>query len=98
METQGLATTRLHLTQHIANDLREKRGMDTSRAIATAVAIVKNPPENWGVEARAAAAKAAAEWEAIKARAGSKKLTHARWVEHNGNRKLLIESDPPTLR
>jgi hypothetical protein len=56
--------------QHIANDLREKRGMDTSRAIATAIAAVKRWAAGGGnVDAgtRAAAQKALAEWEALKA-------------------------------
>jgi hypothetical protein len=62
--------------QHIANDLREKRGMDESRAIATAIAAVKRWAAGGGkVDAttKAAAAKAVAEWEKLKAQAkGSK--------------------------
>jgi peptidoglycan hydrolase-like protein with peptidoglycan-binding domain len=56
--------------QHIANDLREKRGMTTSRAVATAIAAVKRWAVGGGkVDAttHAAAIKAVAEWEALKA-------------------------------
>lgn len=58
--------------QHIARDLIEKRGMDKSRAIATAIAAIKRWAAGGGkVDAgtRAAAEKALAEWEAAKARA-----------------------------
>lgn len=58
--------------QHIANDLREKRGMNESRAIATAIAAVKRWAAGGGhvdPGTKAAAAKAVAEWEALKARA-----------------------------
>lgn len=73
-------TPGLHLPayiQHIANDLMGKRGMPESRAIAMAVGIVKK----WAAgiptggmkrvhpDTQAAAAKAVAEWEAVKARA-----------------------------
>jgi len=65
--------------QHIANDLREKRGMTESRAISTAVAVVKRWAAGGGnvhPDTRAAAAKAVAEWEALKARAAaSRSLT-----------------------
>lgn len=40
--------------------------MTESRAIQMAIGIVKNPPAAWGPEAKAAAAKAAAEWRAKK--------------------------------
>jgi hypothetical protein len=70
--------------QHIANDLREKRGMTTSRAIATAIAAVKRWAAGGGKvdpTTRAAATKAVAEWEALKARAhassGAKKAVRA---------------------
>jgi len=49
--------------QHIAHDLVEKGGKTESEAIELAIGIVKNPPAAWGAEAKAAAAKAAAEWE-----------------------------------
>jgi hypothetical protein len=52
--------------QHIAHDLMEKSGKTVSEAIRLAVGIVKNPPDKWGPEAKAAAKKAAAEWEAKK--------------------------------
>lgn len=58
--------------QHIANDLREKRGMTESRAIATAVAAVKRWAAGGGnvdAETRAAAQKAVGEWEKLKAKA-----------------------------
>src|SRR4051812_23817301 len=60
--------------QHIANDLREKRGMTESRAIATAIAVVKRWAAGGGnvkPETRAAANKALAEWEALKAKAAA---------------------------
>lgn len=60
--------------QHIAHDLMEKRKLTESRAIQLAIGIVKHPPKNWGAEARAAAAKAAAEWERMK---GSQALQHS---------------------
>src|SRR6266568_7528807 len=52
--------------QHVANDLREKRGMDESRAIATAINAIKrwaSGGKNVDSETKAAAAKAVAEWE-----------------------------------
>lgn len=52
--------------QHIAHDLMEKGGKTESEAIRLAIGIVKNPPDKWGPEAKAAAKKAAAEWEAKK--------------------------------
>lgn len=58
--------------QHIANDLREKRGLPTSQAIATAVAACRRWAAGGGnvdANTRAAARKALAEWEAAKARA-----------------------------
>lgn len=65
-----------YYVQHIANDLREKRGMDESRAIAVALGAVKRWARGGGKvdpTTRAAAAKAVAEWEATKARAHSVK-------------------------
>lgn len=59
--------------QHIANDLRSERGMDESAAIATAIAAVKRWARGGGkvdANTRAAAAKAVAEWEALKASHG----------------------------
>lgn len=58
--------------QHIANDLREKRGMTESRAIQVAIGVVKRWARGGGnVDAgtRAAAAKAVTEWEALKLKA-----------------------------
>lgn len=85
--------------QHIANDLREKRGMTTSRAIATAVAAVKRWAAGGGKvdpETRAAAAKAVAEWEALKAEAkarrGAKAAKEAQFV--NAVSKLKHISKP----
>jgi hypothetical protein len=60
--------------QHIANDLQSERGMDESRAIATAVAACKRWAAGGGkvdANTRAAATKAIAEWEAAKAKARS---------------------------
>jgi hypothetical protein len=64
--------------QHVANDLREK-GHDESKAIAMAVGIVRDwaagrMPHGKGhihPDVRAAARKAMAEWEAVKAKAHS---------------------------
>ncbi len=62
--------------QHIARDLMAERGMDESRAIATAIALIKR----WAAggkdvkpETRAKAVAALAEWEALKAKAGASK-------------------------
>jgi peptidoglycan hydrolase-like protein with peptidoglycan-binding domain len=66
--------------QHIANDLMEKRGKDESSAIAIALAAAKRWARGGGkVDAgtRAAAAKAVAEWEKLKATHGGKKLREA---------------------
>lgn len=57
--------------QHIAHDLVEKRGKTESEAIAMAIGIVKRWARGGGnVDAgtRAAASKAVAEWEALKAK------------------------------
>lgn len=61
--------------QHIAHDLMEKRGMDESRAIGMAIGIVKRWARGGGKvhpDTRAAAAKALAEWERLKAGAHAK--------------------------
>jgi hypothetical protein len=66
--------------QHIAHDLMEKRGMPESRAIAMAIGIVRNWKDGKGnvdANTRAAAAKAWAEWEALKAKAHAKSAAHA---------------------
>lgn len=58
--------------QHIAHALIRKRGMSESRAISTAVAVVKRWAAGVGdvdEGTRAAARKALAEWEALKGRA-----------------------------
>lgn len=88
--------------QHIANDLREKRGMSESRAIATAIAAVKRWAAGGGnvdAETRAAARKAVAEWEALKAKAkglrGGKALARAAAAEEHAVR--LLASDDPEL-
>lgn len=57
--------------QHIAHDIMEKRGKTESEAIQIAIGVVKNPPASWDANAKAAAAKAAGEWEAKK---GSSKV------------------------
>lgn len=59
--------------QHIAHALVTS-GHPESEAIQMAIGIVKNPPHNWGAEARAAAAKAAAEWEAKKGASAAKSV------------------------
>src|SRR5438309_501927 len=61
--------------QHISHDLHDKRGMDESRAIAMAVGSVKRWCRGGGnvhANTRAAACKAASEWEALKAKSGGK--------------------------
>jgi hypothetical protein len=63
--------------QHISHDLHDKRGMDESRAIAMAVGIVKRWCRGGGnvdANTRAAACKAASEWEALKAKNASKSV------------------------
>jgi len=58
--------------QHIAHDIHEKRGMPVSRAIAIAIGTVKRWARGGGnvdENTRAAARKALAEWEALKAKA-----------------------------
>jgi hypothetical protein len=57
--------------QHIAKDLHEERGMPLSRAIATAISRCKAwaaGGDNVKPDTRAKAAKAIAEWEALKAK------------------------------
>lgn len=61
--------------QHIAHDLMEKRGKSEGNAIQMAIGIVKNWASGQGnvhPETRAAAAKAVAEWEKLKASAHAK--------------------------
>lgn len=62
--------------QHIAHDLMEDKDhpRTESEAIRLALGIVKSPPKNWKAEARAAAKKAVAEWEAKK---GASKVKEA---------------------
>lgn len=62
-----------HYIQHIAHDLVDQRGMDESRAIATAIAICKRwaaGGKNVSADTRAKAAAAIAEWEKLKASHG----------------------------
>jgi len=61
--------------QHIAHDLMEKRGKTESEAIQMAIGIVKRWARGGGnvdANTRAAAAKAVAEWTALKAKAHAK--------------------------
>lgn len=60
---------------HIAKDLHEERGMDISRAIATAISMCKKwaaGGKNVKPETRAKAAAAIAQWESKKARSKGK--------------------------
>lgn len=60
--------------QHIANDLMEKRGMDESRAVHMAVGLVQKWARGGGKVdqgTQAAAKKALAEWETLKAKAAA---------------------------
>jgi hypothetical protein len=69
--------------QHIANELK-KKGMTESRAIATAINTVKRWARGGGnvkPETRAAALKAVAEWEALKAKAAASRAAKARLSE-----------------
>jgi peptidoglycan hydrolase-like protein with peptidoglycan-binding domain len=57
--------------QHISHDLHEKRGMPESKAIAMAIGIVKRWCRGGGnvdANTKAAACKAVAEWEKLKAK------------------------------
>jgi hypothetical protein len=61
--------------QHISHDLHEKRGIPESQAIQMAIGICKRWARGGGnvdANTRAAAAKAIAEWEALKAKAHAK--------------------------
>jgi murein L,D-transpeptidase YcbB/YkuD len=65
--------------QHIAHDLMEKRGKSESNAIQMAIGIVKNWASGKGnvdANTRAAAAKALAEWEKLKAGARVKEAVY----------------------
>jgi hypothetical protein len=82
--------------QHVANDLKAKVG--ESRAVQMAVGIVKNwaaghdgKGHKVSATTQAAAQKAVAEWEALKARAGGGKS--------KGKAKKLVEASeiPPTV-
>lgn len=58
--------------QHVALAIKKKRGMDTSRSIAIAIGTVKRWARGEGnvdENTKAAATKAVAEWEAMKAKA-----------------------------
>jgi hypothetical protein len=69
---RGVTVTAPAYIQHIANGLRQERGMTTSRAIAVAVGAMKRRARggrNVDATTRAAARKALAEWEAGKAKA-----------------------------
>lgn len=66
--------------QHIAHDLVEKRGKTVSNAIQMAIGIVKNWASGKGnvdANTRAAAAKAVAQWEAMKAKNRAKSVAEA---------------------
>lgn len=88
--------------QHIANDIKEKRGLDTSRAVAIAIGAVKRWARGGGkVDAgtKAAAAKAVAEWEALKASHGGKKLREALLDPDEGEPETWcqVEGMPPLI-
>lgn len=60
--------------QHIAHDIEGtgKPPKTESEAIRLAIGIVENPPKAWDATAKAAAAKAAAEWRAKRGATGAK--------------------------
>jgi hypothetical protein len=91
--------------QHIAHDLVEKRGMDESKAIQMAIGIVKNWASGKGnidATTRAAAQKAVAEWEKLKAKSAGKKIAESTvedldaWEPADEDRALMETVAPPT--
>lgn len=77
--------------QHIANDLHQEQGMPLERAIPTAIAAVKRWAAGGGnvkPETRAKAAKAVAEWEALKAK------SRARAAANKGSYDPELEVGP----
>lgn len=80
--------------QHIALAVRKKRGMGTSQAIAIAIGTVKRWARGGGnvdANTRAAARKAVAEWEALKAKAKAK--AEEAIVEWEGTAINLVEAE-----
>lgn len=70
--------------QHIALALVKRRGMDRSRAIQMAIGIVKRWAKGVGrvdANTRAAASKAVAEWEGMKAKNRAKKVAEGMTIE-----------------
>lgn len=87
--------------QHIALAVRKKQGVDTSRSIAIAIGTVKRwAAGGGGVDAntRAAATKALAEWEALKAKAKAKKITETPNETLTAAERAIAEAvAPPTV-
>lgn len=59
--------------EEVANSLHEKRGMTISRAIATAISRIKKWAVTGAAEVKAKAIAAIAQWEALKAKAKTKR-------------------------
>lgn len=59
--------------EEVANSLHTKRGMPISQAIATAISRIKRWAVTGEPDTKAKAAKAIAQWEALKAKAKAKK-------------------------
>ena len=59
--------------EEVANSLHTKQGMTISRAIATAISQIKKWAVTGKADTKAKAAKAIAEWTALKAKAKAKK-------------------------
>jgi hypothetical protein len=59
--------------EEVAVSLHEKRGMPISRAIATAISRIKKWAVTGKADTKAKAAKAIAQWEALKAKAKAKR-------------------------
>lgn len=59
--------------EEVANSLHTKRGMTISRAIATAISRIKKWAVTGKADTKAKAAKAIAQWEALRAKAAAKR-------------------------
>jgi peptidoglycan hydrolase-like protein with peptidoglycan-binding domain/ssDNA-binding Zn-finger/Zn-ribbon topoisomerase 1 len=84
--------------QHVAHDIHEKRGKTVSEAIRIAIGVIKNWAHGHGnVDAgtKAAAAKALAQWTAMKAKNAAKKV--AKKISEAEYRQLEM-LDGPAVR
>jgi peptidoglycan hydrolase-like protein with peptidoglycan-binding domain len=87
--------------QHIARDLMEKRGKSESQAVQMAIGIVRNWAAGKGnvdANTRAAAAKAVAQWEALKARNKAAKITETPVEQLPAADRAIAETfEPPAF-